>query len=38
MEIFGNSSMEMFPRKILNIYENLKELKKKKVVEILQWE
>jgi len=36
MENFGNSSIEFFPRKKLNSNENLNELQKKKLIEILQ--
>lgn len=36
MEKFGNSSIEIFPGKTLNINENLEELQKNQLVEILQ--
>ena len=36
MEKFGNSSIEIFPGKTLNINENLEELQKNQLVEVLQ--
>jgi len=35
MEKFGNSSIEIFPRKTLNVNENLKEVQKNQLIEIL---
>jgi hypothetical protein len=36
MEKFGNSSIEIFPGKTLNVNENLEELQKNQLIEILQ--
>jgi len=36
VEKFGNSLIENFPRKTLNVNENLEELQKNQLVEVLQ--
>ena len=35
MEKFGNSSIEIFPGKTLNVNENLEDIQKKQLIEIL---